>query len=111
MEDHSEPLLDSARGSSSEMEEGTMPMRENSYAPVKFYEKKVFLWASAMWFTGSLLLFASALLLLHARSRGGHDEIYCTDTMPELDFAMFTDESKHPHKTIFATRRLCSMVR
>ncbi|KAF2450356.1 hypothetical protein P171DRAFT_138733 [Karstenula rhodostoma CBS 690.94] len=70
MEEHSEPLLDA---SSSDVEDGTM--REKSYTPTKFYEKKAFLWASAMWFAGSLLFFASALLL-HTRSRGGHAEIY-----------------------------------
>ncbi|KAK7182378.1 hypothetical protein PSPO01_11612 [Paraphaeosphaeria sporulosa] len=73
MEEHSEPLLDSARASSPDMEDGTM--REKSYTCTGFYEKKAFIWASAMWFTGSLLLFASALLL-HTRSRGGHPEIY-----------------------------------
>jgi hypothetical protein len=46
MEEHSEPLLDSARGTSSEMEEGTM--REKSYASTRFYEKKAFLWVSAL---------------------------------------------------------------
>lgn len=73
MEEHSEPLLDAERDGASHGE-GTL--REKSYEPVRFYEKKPFIILSAMWLTGSLLLFASALLL-HTRSRGGHPEIYC----------------------------------
>ena len=74
MEEHSEPLLDSTRGDSSDAEERSM--REKSYAPTKFYEKKIFLFASMFWFAGSLLLFASAIIL-HSRSRGGIEAIYC----------------------------------
>ncbi|KAJ4354263.1 uncharacterized protein N0V89_005997 [Didymosphaeria variabile] len=72
MEEHSEPLLESARDGSSDIEEGTM---RGSNAPTKFYENKSFLFASVFWFAGSLLVFASALLL-QSRSRGGHSEIY-----------------------------------
>jgi hypothetical protein len=78
MEEHSEPLLDSARDASSDTEESTT--RVKTYAPNRFYEKKAFLWVSALWFTGSVLLFASALLL-HTRSRGRHAEIYCKTTV------------------------------
>ncbi|KAJ4289034.1 hypothetical protein N0V90_011376 [Kalmusia sp. IMI 367209] len=75
--EHSEPLLpiDLTRPSS-DIEDGAI--REKSYNPTKFYEKKAFLYASALWFAGALLLFVSALLI-YTRSRGSEPNsiIYC----------------------------------
>lgn len=83
-EELSEPLLDSDRGDSSDVEERSL--REKNYTSTRFYEKKIFLFASMFWFAGSLLLFASAILL-HSRSRGGIEAgaIYCEFSIQLID--------------------------
>lgn len=81
-EEHSEPLLDSDRGDSSDVEERSL--REKNYTSTRFYEKKIFLFASMFWFAGSLLLFASAILL-DRRSRGGIEALYCEFVTQPMD--------------------------
>ena len=102
--EHSEPLLHAARDGSLDVEGGSN--QEKKYSPARFYESRPFLVVSVLWFTGSLLFFASALLLRN-QSRGEMDAIYCKLTGQDMTPIIHADSSDQApvqahvrHKTV-----------
>ncbi|KAL1599896.1 hypothetical protein SLS60_007701 [Paraconiothyrium brasiliense] len=92
MQEHSEPLLESARDGSSDIEEGIM--REKAYAPTKFYEKKPFLFASTVNAAVADIDGSAAPVQDHVRYKTvvfdaslGKKTIYMEDPSPRVDRA------------------------
>ena len=81
VQEHTEPLLDDKRGDSLDVEEGRI--REKGYPTARFYEKKSFLAASILWFSGAVLFLISAFVL-RKPSRAAFDTIYCEFSGQEL---------------------------